>query len=1137
MDYDKIFDKDYAKLNAAQKSAVDRTDGPVMVIAGPGTGKTQLLAMRVANILRATDTDAGGVLCLTFTDNAARNMTERLAGIIGADAYKVAIHTFHSFGAEIISRHGEHFFNGAIFRPADEITTSEILSEILANLPHSNPLAKTMNGQWTYLSDVAKTISDFKKAGLTPDEARQILQQNLKFCAAILPNFRDVFVTSISAKTLISAKNLLLTGEKLAVEQEKFSFTTEPNLAEIFSKSLSRALAECADLGDKTAPLTKWKNAWTTKNDAGELILTDEKRSEKLLAVAAVYEKYLAEMTARGFYDFDDMILDVCRAIEKNPDLKFDLQEKFQYVLVDEFQDTNDVQMRLLRDLTDYDDAPNVMVVGDDDQAIYRFQGADISNIQSFAQSFPRLATITLTENYRSGEKILRVAENVSGQISDRLIREKTLHENVATPAKISRVVADSAEQEYAFVAEKIAQEISRKTAPDEIAVIARNHKQLENLLPFLAQKNIAVDYERARAVLDSEPVLQLLHLAMAVEAISRGAVATVDEYLPKILAHPAWRIAPLDLWKISLAAHKNRANWLDTLRAYSDDGRATSDWLMEMSRRAPSEPLENMLDELFGTPAQNLANDADEETEFSRNAPIKNTDRSRVGLAAGAAGNDLRDVRENSAQQTSAQFISPLYNYFFAPEKLRENPEIYLNFLSDLTTLRRQLRDYRPDQKLLLGDFLEFIMRSEELGRPIIANARFANRDRVKLLTAHKAKGLEFDTVFVVGAESEVWGAKSRGRAGLLPLPHNLPIRLSGDNDDERLRLLFVALTRARKNLVITSHRRDGDKSLLPVEYLLNLDNEELPPPNVATATAQLATAWNPNILPRGADGDLRELLGDTLANYKLSATHLNNFIDLINGGPEKFLMQNLLHFPEAKSSQAAFGTAVHGALQRAHTHLVATGANKPLEDVLGDFTDLVDDADLAERDREFYLKKGTDALTNFYAKRIASFAPTQRAEYSFAGENIVADGAKLTGKIDLLDVDRKAKIVRLTDYKTGKPATSWRGRDDYEKVKLHKYRQQLLFYKILLENSREFAGWTVEQGTLEFVEPLSNGEISRLTLNYDDLAAEMTEFRELVAAVWRKILALDLPDVSEFSADFAGILEFEKALRDQLN
>src|SRR5690242_10102383 len=115
------FQARYKALNASQKQAVDTVEGPVMVIAGPGTGKTELLSMRVANILRGTDTLAQNILCLTYTESGAHAMRERLAGLIGPEAYKVAIHTFHSFGSEIINHNAEYFYQGAHFRPADEL--------------------------------------------------------------------------------------------------------------------------------------------------------------------------------------------------------------------------------------------------------------------------------------------------------------------------------------------------------------------------------------------------------------------------------------------------------------------------------------------------------------------------------------------------------------------------------------------------------------------------------------------------------------------------------------------------------------------------------------------------------------------------------------------------------------------------------------------------------------------------------------------------------------------------------------------------------------------------------------------------------------------------------------------------------
>jgi len=1072
------FTKEYKRLNDSQRAAVDKTDGTVIVIAGPGTGKTQLLAMRVANILKKTDADASDILCLTFTESASANMTERMARIFGADAYKVAVHTFHSFGSEIISRYPEYFYNGAIFQPADELTTLKILDEILSSLPHDNPLTTTMNGEWTYLNELARTISDFKKAGLTADEARQILKQNLAFCANITPLVKKAFADKISSATIDVALELLVAGEKATTETPRLPFSTEPTLAEIFTRNLARQIDE-AKLTGKTKPLTEWKKVWTTKNSAGGLILKDDKQSQKLLAMTDVYDRYTTEMNTQGFYDFDDMILRVIAAIEANPDLKSDLQETFQYVLVDEFQDTNDAQMRLLNALTDYDDQPNLMVVGDDDQAIYRFQGADISNIQQFATRFPALTVISLSENYRSGAAILDLAKDTATQITERLTNAdgstKQLIQKIDSPSKARYVSASTKEAENDFVAQEIRQLLDSKTEPDEIAVIARNHKQLESLLPFLAKKNIPVDYERRRDILSSEPIQQLINLAIIVGAISRGVPSVLNEYLPQVLAHPAWQIDATDLWKISLNAHQRRTTWLDIMSA---DNKFTPlmMWLQEIAKSSLNDPLEKVLDELIG-----------------------NADES----------------------------ISPLYNYFFSTEKLADDPEKYLSFLADLTTLRAKLRDWQPNESLKLIDFLDFVQEMKSLGKPILSNLTLAKQGHVKLLTAHKAKGLEFNQVFIIGANSEVWGRKTRGRGRLLGMPHNMPFQLSGDSDDERLRLLFVALTRTRRNLTITSSETNGDKTLLPLEYVLNLNIEKLPEVNITTATEQLATAWHTSLTK--TDDDLRTLLADKLASYKLSATHLGTFVDTSGGGPEQFLLRYLLHFPSARTPQAEFGTAVHTALQRAHTHLTATGSLKPTEDVIGDFENALNHANLNARDHNFYLTKGVDTLTAFLGERVKTFTPTQKVEQHF---NAIIDDVRLTGLIDLIDVNKEEKTLTLTDYKTGKASRDWRGGSDYEKIKLHKYRYQLMFYKLLIENSREFAGWTVEKGVLEFVEPL-DGQLVKLEMTYDQ--EELNEFSNLVKSVWSRIITLDLPAIDNFAPNLVGTLDFEKFITEQ--
>ncbi len=157
------YETEYKALNNAQKKAVDQTEGPVLVVAGPGTGKTQLLSMRVANILRTNDVAPGNILCLTFTDNAARNMRERLSDIIGQPAYHVAIHTFHSFGTDVINHYPDYFTDRQLLQQVDELGRYELLQEIFEDLPHSNPLSTKVGEQFIFLKDTLSAIGWLKQ--------------------------------------------------------------------------------------------------------------------------------------------------------------------------------------------------------------------------------------------------------------------------------------------------------------------------------------------------------------------------------------------------------------------------------------------------------------------------------------------------------------------------------------------------------------------------------------------------------------------------------------------------------------------------------------------------------------------------------------------------------------------------------------------------------------------------------------------------------------------------------------------------------------------------------------------------------------------------------------------------------------
>ena len=192
------FETRYSHLNTAQKQAVNTIEGPLLVVAGPGTGKTELLSMRVANILRRTDTLPENILCLTFTDSGASAMQARLADIIGPTAYRVAIQTFHSFGADTINHNSEYFYNGANFTAADDLATHSFLTQIFDLLDYSNPLASKMNGEYTHLRDASAVIGELKKAGLSSEELLEIIRSNDETLDAVESKLAAVFALTRS---------------------------------------------------------------------------------------------------------------------------------------------------------------------------------------------------------------------------------------------------------------------------------------------------------------------------------------------------------------------------------------------------------------------------------------------------------------------------------------------------------------------------------------------------------------------------------------------------------------------------------------------------------------------------------------------------------------------------------------------------------------------------------------------------------------------------------------------------------------------------------------------------------------------------------------------------------------------------
>jgi DNA helicase-2/ATP-dependent DNA helicase PcrA len=1087
----------YKALNERQRRAVDHIDGPLMVIAGPGTGKTELLSLRVANILKQTDSLPENILCLTFTDSGAAAMRQRLAGIIGPAAYKVAIHTFHSFGTEVINHNREFFYNGANFRPADELNRFEILRAIFQELDPANPLATKMNGAFTHLSDALTVISELKSSGLTNAELLGVLDVNEEAIDGAEAALAPIFNAGIKKGTIDALLPVAATVRTLAARPAVTGITS---LGEILADSLEHAVNQAQAAGS-TKPITAWRNAWLKKNQAGNYILKSRDRQTKLRAASTVYDQYMARMQEAGLFDFDDMVLNVIHAMEIMPELRFNLQEKYLYILVDEFQDTNLAQMRILLNLINNEvneGQPNIMVVGDDDQAIYGFQGATVGNIHGFIEKFPDAPRIVLTDNYRSTASILAQAREVITQGAERLENympdiDKTLtakkQRSLADQKDVRLIELSSSADERAWVAGDIAARIQAGATPDSIAVLARRHHELVDLLPYFAEGGIKVNYERRDNVLELESIKLLESLASLLIAILEERHDEANSLLPELLAHPAFAIDPLVIWRLSLSAQDSRKTWLEVMPGLPELAPLHA-WLIAQAQAAAYMPLERMIDILLGTP-----------------------------------GSETKDK----------DFVSPFYSHFFSAEKLENEPDAYLTHLEGLITIRAKLRDYKPGTTPTIRTFLDFLRLQHDSGGTItsIRPAARQGTDAVYLMTTHKAKGLEFDTVYIVGAVDSAWGERVRSRSRLISYPENLPLIPPGDTLDDRLRLFYVAMTRAKENLVISyGTSDDSGKSQLRAGFLTSESWQPETPPHTADIDDQVRTAklrwYQPLIVP--IRPSMRELLAPKLENYKLSATHLNNFLDITRGGPQAFLINDLLKFPQAVSHSAGYGRAIHAALQRAHAHFTATGEPRPHEDILKDFETALTEQYLHPKHFELYLQRGSAALAAFLDARYGSFSAGQKTELNFGGQGVVVGEANLTGILDVVEISGKS--LTITDYKTGKATGKWQGVTDYEKIKLHRYRTQLLFYELLIRKSRDYSKYDVEKGIVQFVEPTQAGDIVCLEASFTD--DERRRAAQLIDAVWRRIIALDMPDTTGFEQNHKGMLAFEDSLID---
>ena len=1093
------------KLNKIQQQAVDHIYGPLLVLAGPGTGKTQLLSSRIANILEKTDANPQNILALTFTEAAAQNMRERLASIIHDHAYDVHINTYHGFGSDIIRSYPEFFEDidletgkdSRLEKPIDDLQRIQIVTKLISELPYSSPLI----GAKHYVTHVSSTISELKRGLYTPDSLRALADENLAQVRQLSPKIAE-HLADIKRFPSTADKALELFGAIENILDDK------DGIAGLAHEELEQAMAEASDIG-KSKPLTTWKNAWLTKDADNQFRFTDESQHLRIAELANVYENYQRALDDKQLYDFDDMILRTIDALKTKDELRFNLQEKYQFILLDEFQDTNAAQFELVRQLANNpvnENQPNLFAVGDDDQAIYAFQGAHASNMLQFATEYRDVKVVNLVENYRSHRDIIHTAHNIAAQIESRLHTnlegvEKTLQasaKDLPADSVIERHEFDGQANEYAWVAEQVKKLISSGVKADEIAVLAPKHRLLEGIVPFLAADQTPIAYEKREDILQTPLMRSFRSMIELIIAARDGDDMKMNTLLPQVLSLDFYQVPVRDIWAVNWAyrSKDEERSWVEI--AMDTESLAPHVmFYLNLGLKSAHEPLEYILDYLTGA------------------APLKIDD--------------------------DTTYASPLKDFYFKDKDA--DPLKYYESLTNLSTIREHLRAQQTGEERLLGlqDFLDFITAYEVADQPLINTHPIAqSQESVQLMTAYKAKGLEFEHVFLLSVHDDVWGKKARGNSNKLSLPANLQhVRYQGSSEDELRRILFVAITRAKHGLHLTSHaNKDNGKATEPVKYLLEYEDGGVRKTTVLPEAKQglqqtsydgqqtmqhVDTMWHSRHVM--LDADLKSLLMPRLEKYQMSPTHLNTFIDMEYGGPEVFLLQTLLRFPQAPGEDGEFGNAVHMTLDWLQVR-TANGERRTTEEVLNEFDRQLKRRYIPKGRMDDFGNRGRHALEKYLESSTKMFERQAKSEVDFRKEGVLVGEAHLSGKIDRLEIDKGAKTVNIVDFKTGKPHDKWD-----RSVKLLKYKQQLYFYRFLIEGSHTWAGYKVAEARLEFVEPTAEGKILEpLTISFDE--QEEADMKALIQAIWQKIKTLDLPSTAGLSDDYRGTTAFIQRL-----
>lgn len=874
-------------LNKQQEKAVTfgppAGGGPLLIIAGAGTGKTTVLTRRIVWLIEQKKALPEEILALTFTEKAATEMNDRVDMLMPLGYADINISTFHAFGQKILAQHALD-----IGLPGDFKVITDTQAWILVK-------------QHLYDFDL-----DYYKPIGSPD----------RFIHALIKHFNKAKGEEISPEDYLKyAEGLRLNSDSADVDSD-----------------------------------------------------TETKR---LKEVANAYHKYQKLLLDNGFLDFGDLINYTLKLFRTRPKILEFYQKRFKYVLVDEFQDTDLSQYELVRMLARPEN--NITVVGDDDQSIYKFRGASISNILKFREDYKKSSEITLTENYRSTQNILDLAygfiqQNNPERLESRLKISKKLSSNAAARGEIKVIHTETGYEEARTVVDKIL-ELQQKEnlAFNDFAILVRANNHAEAFIAELARRGLPYLFVANRGLYKKPFILDVLAYLGLLDNYHES------ENLYRVLNISKFKISDADL--ISLSQLAKRKAW--SLYEAIQNARSLAKISNESAKK---------IDELLS-----LVN---KHTQLSRTVPVSEL-LVRVLTDLDLTKTLIEDTAENMENRALIE------KFYRKTQSFEED--------SDDKSVKGFLNQIR--QELDSGNQGELAFNPD------------IGPEMVRVMTVHSAKGLEFDCVFVVNMAEQRFPSTDRREQIEVPQPLVKEILPEGDAHlMEERRLFYVAATRAKRFLYMSwSDDYGGTTHKKPSRFLVELGLEEKR--SKTKPVGEVFFTKQPKVTDHGSQ------ITDQFIPDTFSFSQISCFLHC----PLEYKYKYIYHLPLPGQAQLSFGITIHNTLEKYLQSVIQLNAlgqpdlfgkksdkiQLPKRDLLVKFYEesWVDDWYPDKINKEEYRKKGLKLLDNFYNAFSTQPKLPKFLEKSF---KLKLGDYKFVGKIDRGDQNQDGTIS-IIDYKTG--------------------------------------------------------------------------------------------------------------------